>query len=98
MLTDQAGLAQLRVRASQPLSEEQFTQERVEGLLLTAELLTTTAVLLMQGREEPFKDKKSAFLGISLPRGRHEDGRVFGPVGRVFGKRGGGEDEWRGGQ
>lgn len=98
LLTDQAGLAQLRVRTSQPLSYEQFTQERVERFLLTAELLTTAAVLLVQGREEPFEHKKSALLRISLSRGRHKYSRVFSPVGRVFGKRGGGEDEWRGSQ
>ena len=99
LLTDQVGLAHLRVRlVGQPLADKQLTQERVEGLLLTAQLLATAAVLLMQGGEEPLEDEESPLFGIGLSARSDEDGRVLSPVGRVLGERGGGQDERRGGQ
>jgi len=48
LLTDQGGLAHLRIRVvAQPLADKQLTQEGVERLLLTAKLLATAAVLLV---------------------------------------------------
>lgn len=39
-----------------PLAQEQFTQERIQGLLLTPQSIATTAVLLLERAEEPFRD------------------------------------------
>lgn len=48
LLADQSGLAQLRVGAvGKPLADEQLTQEGIQRLLLTTELLTPAAVLLV---------------------------------------------------
>lgn len=89
LLTDQSGLAHVRVGAvSKPLADEQLSQEGVQRLLLATELLTSAAVLLVQGGEEPLEHEEGTLLGISLLSGRDEDGGVFSPVGRVLGERG----------
>lgn len=99
LFTDQVGLAHLRIRlVGKPLADEQLTQEGVERLLLTAQLLATAAVLLVEGCEEPFEDEESPLLGIGLPGGSDEDSGVLRPVGRVLGERGGGQDERRSSQ
>lgn len=99
LLADQGGFAHFRIgNIPHPLSEKQLAQKRVQRLLLTAELLAPAAVLLVQGAEEPLKDEESALLRVGLSGGGNENGRVFCPVGRILGERGGGKDEWRRGQ
>lgn len=97
LLTDQSGLAQLRV-AGKPLADEQLTQEGIQRFLFATKLLTPAAVLLVQGGEEPLEHEEGTLLGIGLLSGRHEDGRMFGPVGRILGKGSCRQDKRRSGQ
>lgn len=76
-----------------PFPQEKFTQERVERLLLTAKLLAATAVLLVESAQEPFKNQQRSLLGVGLSSRRHEDRRMLGPVGGIFGQGCGGKDE-----
>jgi hypothetical protein len=92
LLTDQSGLSHLRVTL--PFSNKQLSQERIKRLLFTAELLATTAVLLVKCAEEPLENQKGTLRGISLLGWRNEDSRVFGPIGRVFGKGSSRKNEW----
>lgn len=96
MLTDQGGLAHVRIGI--PLAKEQLSQERVQGLLFATELLTATAVLLVKSAEEPLQDSQGSLLRVCFFCGSHKQGWVFGPVGRIFGQGGGREDKGRGGQ
>ena len=96
MLTDQRRIPHIRIR--RPPTDEQLAQERVQRFFLTAELLAATAVLLPEGTQEPFQDQQGALLGIGFLGRGDEELWVFGPVGRVFGQGGGGEDEGWGGQ
>lgn len=96
MLTDQGGLAHIRI--SIPFAKEQLSQERVQGLLFATELLTATAVLLVESAEEPLQDGQSSLLWIRFFCGSHKKAWVFGPVGRIFGQGGGRENKGRGGQ
>lgn len=89
LLTEQLGLSQVRVAVGEPLAEEEFTQEGIQRLLLTSKLLTTTAVLLVKGSEEPLENEEGSLLGVGLLGGSDKDGGVFGPVGGVFGQGGG---------
>lgn len=91
LLTDQAGLTNLCIRV--PLAQEQLSEEGVERLLLTAELLTAAAVLLVKCAEEPLEDSQCSLFGISFFGRSHEQSRVFGPVGGILSQGGGGEDE-----
>lgn len=93
MLTDQPGLPHIRITF--PLAKEQLTQERVQRLLLTSQLLATTTVLLVKSSKEPLQDQQSPLLGIGLLSRGHENGGVFGPVGGVLGEGGCGQDEGR---
>jgi hypothetical protein len=70
-----------------PLAQEQLAQKRVEGLLLTAQLLTSTGVLLLQCAQEPLHYERSASSRVLLGGGRDEYGGVFGPVGGELGER-----------
>lgn len=58
LLTDELSGASL----IDPLAQEQLAQEGVEGLLLTAELLVTRGVLLLEGAQEPLEDEHAALL------------------------------------
>lgn len=89
MLTEQLSLSQVRVAVGEPLAEEEFTQEGIQRLLLTSELLATTAVLLVKGSEEPLENEEGSLLGVGLLGGSDKDGGVFGPVGGVLGQGGG---------
>lgn len=93
MLTDQLGLAQVRVAVCEPFAYEELTQERVQRLLLTTQLLATTAVLLVESSEEPLEDEECSFLGVGLFGGSDKYGGVFGPVGGVLGQGGGRQDK-----
>ena len=91
MFTDKFGLAHLRVAL--PFSDEQLSQERVEGLLLTAKLFTTAAVLLVESTQEPLENQEGTLRGVGLLGWSDEDGRVLSPVGRVFGEGGSRQDK-----
>jgi hypothetical protein len=42
----------------------------------------------VQGSKEPLEHEEGTLLGIGLLSGRDEDGRMFGPVGRILGEGG----------
>lgn len=96
MLTDQGSLPHFSV--TRPFTDKQLSQERVQRLLLTAELLATAAVLLVQCAEEPLENQERTLRGVGLLGWSHEDGRVFGPVGGVFGEGGSRQDKGRSSQ
>lgn len=96
LFTDQGSLPYFRV--THPFADKQLSQERVQRLLLTTELLTTAAVLLAQCAEEPLENQQSTLRGIGLLSWCHEEGGVFGPVGGILGERGSRQDEGRSGQ
>lgn len=81
-----------------PLAHEQLTQERVEGLLLTTELLVTRSVLLLESAQEPLEDEHAALLLVLLRGGSDHDGRHLGPVRRELGERSSRQDEGGGGK
>ena len=56
-----------------PLAQEQLTQERVEGLLLTTELFVTRGVLLLEGAQEPLQDEHAALLLVGFGSGSDQD-------------------------
>ena len=91
LLTDQARLARLIL----PLAKEQLAQERVQGLLLAAQLLASAGILLLEGAEKPLQHQHASLRWVFLGGGGDEDGGVLGPVRGEFNKRGGGEDEGR---
>lgn len=78
-----------------PLAQEQLAQERVQGLLLAAKLLTATGVLLLEGADEPLQDEHGTLGRVLLCGGCDKYGGVFGPVRRELGERLGGENEGR---
>jgi len=86
LLTEQLGFTKVRVAVVEPLANKELTQERVERLLLTPQLLTSTAILLVKCSEEPLEDEKSSLLRIGFLGGSDEDGGVFGPIGGIFGQ------------
>lgn len=79
-----------------PLAHEQLTQERVEGLLLTTELLVTRSVLLLESAQEPLENEHAALLLVLLRGGSDHDGRHLGPVRRELGERSSRQNEGRG--
>lgn len=81
-----------------PLSEEQLSQEGVEGLLLIAVLLTPAGILLLQGGKEPFQDQQRALLGVCLLGWGYENRGVFCPVRGKLHEGLGREDKWRSSQ
>lgn len=78
-----------------PLAQEQLAQERVQRLLLTAQLLASAGVLLLQCAEKPLQNECSASGGILLGSWCNEYGGVFCPVRGELGERGRRENERR---
>lgn len=76
-----------------PLSKEQLAEERVQRLLLAAQLLTSAGILLLQCAQEPPQNESSTLGRVFLGSGSDEDGRVFSPVRGELGKRRCREDE-----
>lgn len=60
MLRNELGLAHVIY----PLSEEQFTQKWVQGLLLITKLVATASILLLQRAQEPLQNQESTLLRI----------------------------------
>lgn len=87
LLTDQVRLADLRIAL--PFADEQLSQEGVQGLLLTAELLASAAVLLVESAEEPLEHEESTLGRVSLLGWCDKDRGVLRPVGGVLGEGGG---------
>lgn len=76
-----------------PLAQKELTQEGVQGLLLTSQLLASAGILLLQCAQEPLENERGASRRVLLGGGRDEYGGVFSPVRGELGKRCGGEDE-----
>ncbi len=70
-----------------PLPEEELAEERIQRLLLAAELLVPAAVLLPQRAEEPLQHEQRALRRLRLRGRRNEEGRVLSPVRRVLRQR-----------
>src|SRR6266536_6311313 len=79
-------------------SQEELSQKGIQWLLLITKLITATSILLLQCAQKPLQNQECALLRIFLCCWRDEDGGVFCPVRGELGERGGGEDEWWGGQ
>ena len=94
LLAKQLGLA--RVAVVGPVAEKQLPEERVQRLLLAAQLFTAGTVLLTESAEEPLHDQNGALLGTGFLGRGDEEIWVFGPVGGIFDQTCGGEDERRG--
>lgn len=94
LFRDQLGRASVVL----PLSEEELSQEGVEGLLLISVLLTPAGILLLQGGKEPFQDQQGALLRVWLFGWRHENRGVFCPVGGKLDQGLGRENKWRSSQ
>ena len=91
LLTDQLDFARIAIIG--PVAEKELAEERVQRLLLTAQLFTAGTVLLAKSAQEPFHDQGRTLLGAGfLGRGDEQVG-MFGPVGRIFDQAGGGEDK-----
>lgn len=92
LLRDQLGVANLAGLVL-PRAQEQLTQERVQRLLLTSQLLAAGAVLLLQCGQEPLQNQQRTLFGVLFFRWRNKELGVFGPVSRVLGQAGAAEDE-----
>ncbi|KAK1238891.1 hypothetical protein MKX08_005952 [Trichoderma sp. CBMAI-0020] len=76
-----------------PAAEEELAEERVEGLLLVAELLAARAVLVLERGEEPLEHEHGTLSRMGLVRSKDKDGRVGSPVGGELSEGLGEEDE-----
>lgn len=81
-----------------PLAQEEFAQERIQGLLLVTVLFASAGILLLESRQEPLQHQNRTLLWIGLLGGRNKDGWVLAPVGAEFGKGGARQDKGRRGQ
>lgn len=68
LLTNQSGIP--NVPLVRPLAEKQLTQERIQRLLLTAQLLAARTILLMERAEEPFQHEQGPSFRVVLVGGR----------------------------
>jgi hypothetical protein len=93
LLTDKLGDS----RVIFPAAEEELAEERVERLLLAAQLFVARGVLLLQCAEEPLEDEHGTLLRVGFGGGCDEQAGHLSPVGAELGKGGGGENEGRGG-
>jgi hypothetical protein len=76
-----------------PSAKKQFTQERIQRLLLTTQVLVATTVLLLQSTQKPNQDEECALSRVLFLDRCDEDGGVFSPVAGVFDEGDAAEDE-----
>ena len=76
MFGDELRLAKFVV----PMAQVDFSQERIERLLLRPKLFRSRAVLLFESVEEPFENKESPFGRVRLLRRRNKERCVLCPV------------------
>ena len=70
-----------------PLAHEQLAEERIEGLLLAAQLFVARSVLLLESAQEPLEHQHAALLLVLFGGRSDQDGGHLGPVRRELGQR-----------